>query len=128
MNQNKKRLLKHLSTQHFHEQLLHDLNFFEGNKCIKCGKDFTGAKKSSKRIHVGVYHMQAMKLYEEKYGTSPFNVNWNKDKNIEPIKKEKLNSAPDAEKRLQKKLQNGEMNVSFVKKSISHSGQLYCHI
>ena len=102
MNQNRKRLLKHLSTQHFHDQLLHDLNFFEGNKCIKCGKDFTGAKKSSKRIHVGVYHMQAMELYEEKYGTSPFNVKWNKAKNIEPIKKEKLNSVPDAENRLQK--------------------------
>ena len=49
MTQNRKRLLKHYCTRHFIDKLgALEYSFIVRNKCVECGRDFVGAKKSSK--------------------------------------------------------------------------------
>ena len=49
MTQNRKRLLKHYCTRHFIDRLgALEYSFIVRNKCVECGRDFVGAKKSSK--------------------------------------------------------------------------------
>merc|ERR1719367_2673359 len=57
VTQNRKRLLKHYCTRHYIDRLsLMEFTFMEKNRCVICQKDFTGAKKASKVIHIGLEH------------------------------------------------------------------------
>ena len=56
VTQNRKRLLKHYCTRHFIDRLgALEYSFIVRNKCVECGRDFVGAKKSSK---VGILYFK----------------------------------------------------------------------
>ena len=69
VTQNRKRLLKHYCTKHFIDRLGNmEMQFIVKNKCVHCGKDFIGAKKSSKVIHIGLEHKQIFNILDEEFG------------------------------------------------------------
>jgi len=69
VTQNRKRLLKHYCTKHFIDRLgMMEFEFIEKNKCVHCDKDFIGAKKSSKVIHIGLEHKKIFEILEEEFG------------------------------------------------------------
>ena len=71
VTQNRKRLLKHYCTRHFIDRLgALEYSFIVRNKCVECGRDFVGAKKSSKVIHIGVEHKQIFPILELEFGQS----------------------------------------------------------
>jgi len=70
VTQNRKRLLKHYCTRHFIDRLgALEFTFIVRNKCVECGRDFIGAKKSSKVIHIGVEHRQIFPILEAEFGS-----------------------------------------------------------
>ena len=69
VTQNRKRLLKHYCTKHFIDRLsLMEFSFIEKNQCVVCHKDFLGAKKSSKVIHIGLEHRKIYEILDEEFG------------------------------------------------------------
>ena len=63
MTQNRKRLLKHYCTRHFIDRLgALEYSFIVRNKCVECGRDFVGAKKSSKVKFKPVLNVSILKL------------------------------------------------------------------
>jgi len=69
VTQNRKRLLGHYCTKHYIDRLgMMEFEFIEKNKCVHCDKDFIGAKKSSKVIHIGVEHKKIFEILEEDFG------------------------------------------------------------
>ena len=69
VTQNRKRLLKHYCTKHYMDRLsMMELSFIEKNRCTACNKDFIGAKKSSKVIHIGLEHRVIYDILDEEFG------------------------------------------------------------
>ena len=69
VTQNRKRLLKHYCTRHYIDRLsLMEFTFMEKNRCVICQKDFVGAKKSSKVIHIGLEHKKIFDILDEEFG------------------------------------------------------------
>ena len=69
VTQNRKRLLKHYCTRHYIDRLsLMEFTFMEKNRCVICQKDFVGAKKASKVIHIGLEHKKIFDILDEEFG------------------------------------------------------------
>ena len=69
VTQNRKRLLKHYCTRHFIDRISQmEYIFIEKNRCTVCQKDFIGAKKSSKVIHIGLEHKKIFEILDEEFG------------------------------------------------------------
>jgi len=92
VTQNRKRLLKHYCTKHYIDRLgMMEYLFIEKNKCIHCDKDFIGAKKSSKVIHIGVEHKKIFEILEEEFGTDGYLKHDTSTPAMPPLKKIKTN-------------------------------------
>merc|ERR1719208_687408 len=73
VTQNRKRLLKHYCTKHYIDRLSSmEFSFIEKNRCTICFKDFIGAKKSSKVIHIGLEHKMIYDILDEEFGKDGF--------------------------------------------------------
>ena len=73
VTQNRKRLLKHYCTRHYIDRLSNmEFSYIEKNRCTICGKDFIGAKKSSKVIHIGLEHKKIYDILDEEFGKDGF--------------------------------------------------------
>ena len=67
--QNKKRLLKHYCTKHYKDNILAlEESYIVHNKCLPCKKQFIGTKKSTKVIHIGVYHQKIHEILQQNLG------------------------------------------------------------
>jgi len=92
VTQNRKRLLKHYCTKHYIDRLgMMEYNFIEKNKCIHCDKDFIGAKKSSKVIHIGVEHKKIFEILEEEFGKDGYLKHDSDTPAMPPLKKIRTN-------------------------------------
>ena len=73
VTQNRKRLLKHYCTKHYIDRLSSmEFSFIEKNRCTICFKDFIGAKKSSKVIHIGLEHKMIYGILEKEFGVDGY--------------------------------------------------------
>ena len=73
VTQNRKRLLKHYCTRHYIDRLSNlEFSYIIKNQCTLCGKDFVGAKKSSKVIHIGLEHKKIYDILDEEFGKDGF--------------------------------------------------------
>ena len=96
VTQNRKRLLKHYCTRHYIDRLsLMEFTFMEKNRCVICQKDFTGAKKASKVIHIGLEHKKIFDILDEEFGKDGY-LKHDSSTPIgpPPLKKIKLESQP----------------------------------
>jgi len=92
VTQNRKRLLKHYCTKHYIDRLgMMEYQFIEKNKCVHCDKDFIGAKKSSKVIHIGVEHKKIFEILEEEFGKDGYLKHDSLTPAMPPLKKIKTN-------------------------------------
>lgn len=88
VTQNRKRLLKHYCTKHFIDRLGNmEFDFIVRNKCVHCGKDFIGAKKSSKVIHIGVEHKKIFEILEQEFGKDGYLKHDSSTPSMPPLKK-----------------------------------------
>jgi len=88
VTQNRKRLLKHYCTKHYIDRLgMMEFDFIDKNKCVHCDKDFIGAKKSSKVIHIGLEHKKIFEILEEEFGKDGYLKHDSMTPAMPPLKK-----------------------------------------
>ena len=95
-------------------------SFIEKNRCSLLGKDFIGAKKSSKVIHIGLLHKKIYEIFDEKFGKDGFlmHVSSTPTAAPSPLKKIKLNPSPQLFRAIMLKV--GFLNISSFLPSPSY--------
>ena len=121
VTQNRKRLLKHYCTKHYIDRLSSmEYSFIEKNRCTICFKDFIGAKKSSKVIHIGLEHKKIYEILDEEFGVDGYLKHDSSTPLQPPLKKMKPDPTfrPIAPKM---DLSSPSSGVQFVNPHIQHN-------
>ena len=122
VTQNRKRLLKHYCTKHYIDRLSSmEFSFIEKNRCTICFKDFIGAKKSSKVIHIGLEHKMIYGILEKEFGPDGY-LKHDSSTPIQPPPLKKMKPDPTFRPIAPKlELPSPSSGVQFVNPHIQHN-------
>ena len=122
VTQNRKRLLKHYCTKHYIDRLSSmEFSFIEKNRCTICFKDFIGAKKSSKVIHIGLEHKKIYEILEEEFGVDGY-LKHDSSTPLQPPPLKKMKPDPSFRPVVPKlELSSPSPGVQFVSPHIQHN-------